>query len=59
MLLLSFHYLIFIIIFRIFKEIYSKAPLILRDLSDESVDLDYKECTNNHIDFKKSMYIVT
>lgn len=42
-------------IFRIFNEVYSKAPIILKDLSDNSVDVDYKDEISDHIDFKTSM----
>lgn len=41
--------------FSIFKEIYSKAPAVLKDLSSESVDIDYKESINDQIDFIKSI----
>lgn len=35
-----------------------KAPPILKDLSDDSIDIDYKEYVDDPIDFKKSKYIM-
>lgn len=41
-------------IYKIFEEIYSKAPPILKDLSNNHVDnIDYKESIHEKIDFKK------
>ncbi|VVC30034.1 Bromodomain [Cinara cedri] len=41
-------------IYKIFKKIYLTSPPILKDLTDESVDIDYKESlVDNYIDFKK------
>jgi len=39
---------------RIFEEIYLKAPPILKDLSNNSVEIDYTESIQEQIDFKKS-----
>ncbi|XP_050440947.1 uncharacterized protein LOC126845937 isoform X2 [Adelges cooleyi] len=35
---------------KIFKKIYSKAPVILKNLKDESIDIDFKESIGNDID---------
>ncbi|CAH1726664.1 unnamed protein product [Aphis gossypii] len=40
-------------IYKIFKEIYLKAPPILKDLSDNSVEIDYTESVQEQIDFNK------
>ncbi|XP_022163146.1 uncharacterized protein LOC111028718 [Myzus persicae] len=40
-------------IYKIFEEIYLKAPPILKDLSNNSVDIDYTESIHEPIDFKK------
>ncbi|XP_025200122.1 uncharacterized protein LOC112598032 [Melanaphis sacchari] len=40
-------------IYKIFEEIYLKAPPVLKDLSNNSVDIDYKEFIQEQIDFKK------
>jgi len=42
--------------YRIFKEIYLKAPPILKDLSNNSVEIDYTESVQEQIDFNKSIY---
>lgn len=44
-----------ICISRIFDEIYSKAPDVLKDLSSISIDVDYKEYIKDFIDFEKSI----
>jgi len=41
--------------FRIFEEIYLKAPPLLKDLSNSTVDIDYTESIHEQIDFKKSI----
>lgn len=43
---------------RIFKEIYLEAPPILKDVSQDSIDIDYKEYIDDPIDFNKSKYII-
>ncbi|XP_015368190.1 PREDICTED: uncharacterized protein KIAA2026-like [Diuraphis noxia] len=40
-------------IYKIFEQIYMKAPPILKDLSDNSVDIDFIESIHEQIDFKK------
>ncbi|XP_060853914.1 uncharacterized protein KIAA2026-like [Rhopalosiphum padi] len=39
--------------YKIFEEIYLKAPPILKDLSNNSVEIDYTESIQEQIDFKK------
>jgi len=40
---------------RIFEELYLKAPPLLKDLSNNTVDIDYIESIHEKIDFKKSI----
>ncbi|XP_050521246.1 uncharacterized protein LOC126894346 isoform X2 [Daktulosphaira vitifoliae] len=37
----------------IFKEIFCKAPTLIKDLNDDSVDIDFKECVADHLDLLK------
>jgi len=54
MVLMYYTYYIFLFC-RIFEEIYLNAPPILKDLSNNSVDIDYTESIHEKIDFKKSI----
>lgn len=50
------YYVNYIFLFcRIFDEIYTNAPPILKDLSDSSVDIDYTKFIHDPIDFKTSI----
>ncbi|CAI6361144.1 unnamed protein product [Macrosiphum euphorbiae] len=40
-------------IYKIFEELYLKAPPLLKDLSNNTVDIDYTESIHEQIDFKK------